>query len=151
MSHDFDDIYQRRPASWAARVDPAPPADGEQVMGSTEYKPYRYTPTVDLETCEIAWWLKGQIPQGQVLQYRFLVRLGYLGDDQLDLMMTDCIIHIQGRNLRDLWKRLARRRVTLIQAYHPNIWPLRPPADEPIIESVTILYPGELPAPQSQQ
>ena len=153
MTGDFDETFQRPGGGWANRVaEPrvAPP-EGEQVVGTGPYKPYGYAPTDDLETCDIAWWLKGQIPQGQEIQYRFLVRVAYIGDDVLQLMMTDCIITIEGRNLRDLRKRLTRRRVTFIQAFHPVVWPAEPVASEPFIGQITIQYPGEPPALTTQQ
>jgi hypothetical protein len=112
------------------------------MVGSGSYKAYGHTPTNELETCDVTWWLTGQIPQGQEIQYRFLVRVGYIGDDQLHLMLTDAIIAIKGKNLRDLRKRLMRQRVTFIQAFNPGIWP-RPPEGEPLIEKIRILYPGE--------
>ena len=149
MSGSFDDMFQRNGGGWAGRVqeprgavqDPSE-ARAEQVIGSGPYKPYGYTPADDLETCDVSWWLKGQIPQGQEIQYRFLVRVGYLGDDQLHLMLTDCVLHLEGRNLTDLRKRLARRRVTFIRAFNPALWPA-PQPDEPLIERIALLYPGE--------
>lgn len=148
MSGSFDEFFQK--GGWTERVtEPrasapgAPePAAHEAAVGSGPYKPYGYTPADDLETCDVSWWLKGEIPQGQEIQYRFLVRVGYLGDDQLHLMLTDCILHLEGRNLTDLRKRLARRRVTFIRAFNPKLWPA-PKPDEPFIERITLLYPGE--------
>jgi hypothetical protein len=149
MSGDFDELFQRRNGGWAERAGGArptpqePAADPAPVPEEGAYRAYGYTPTDDLETCDIAWWLAGDVPQGQEIQYRFLVRIGYLGDDQLHLMMTDCIIAIEGKNLHELRKRLARRKVTFIQAYNSQIWAERPVAKEPIIERIAILYPGE--------
>jgi hypothetical protein len=146
MSGDFDEMFQSKAGgSWAHRVaEPQvdAPDEGEQAVGSGPYKPYGFTPSQDLETCDITWWLKGQIPRGQEIQYRFLVRVGYLGDEDLQLMLTDCIIHIEGKNLRDLRKRLTRRRVTFIQAFNPTVWPQLPPEGEPLIERISILYPS---------
>lgn len=140
---------RRSSIAWANRVQEprdaktaGPPAEDEQAVGSGPYKAYGYTPADDLETCDVSWWLKGEIPQGQEIQYRFLVRVGYLGDDQLHLMLTDCILHLEGRNLTDLRKRLARRRVTFIRAFNPALWPA-PQAGEPLIERITLHYPGE--------
>ena len=65
---------------------------------------------------------------------------------QLHLMLTDCILHLEGRNLTDLRKRLARRRVTFIRAFNPALWPA-PQAGEPLIERITLHYPGEGGAP----
>lgn len=145
MSGSFDQFVER--GGWAGRVQeprqqPSEPDGEEKTVGSGPYKAYGFAPTDDLETCDVSWWLKGEIPQGQELQYRFLVRIGYLGDDQLHLMMTDCVLHLEGRNLTDLRKRLARRRVTFIRAFNPKLWPA-PKPEEPIIEKITLLFPGE--------
>ena len=151
MSRDFDDMF-RRPgngsAAWTQRLGETRPnaPEGEQTAGSGAYKPYGYTPADDLETCEIAWWLPDGTVQGQEVQYRFLIRLQYVGEEQLHLFLTDCIITLEGRHLRDLRKRLSRRRVTFIQAHHPSIWPL-PPEGEPLIMKVAVLYPGEFGSP----
>lgn len=147
MSREYDELFQRQPGGWAQRVGselPPTPAP-EAPARSTEdglYRAYGTTPTDELEGCDIAWWLGHDTPQGQEVQYRFIVRIGYVGDDQINLMLTDAIISIEGRNLRDLRKRLSRRRVTFIQAFNPRVWP-KPADEEPIIERVSILYPGE--------
>ncbi|MDO9223600.1 MAG: hypothetical protein Q7U20_07800 [Caulobacter sp.] len=152
MSHDFDEMFQRANGTWTQRVsDPRPNApEGEQAAGSGLYKPYGYTPADDLETCEIAWWLPDGTIQGQEVQYRFLIRLHYVGNDQLTLFLTDCVITLEGRNLRDLRKRLARRRVTFIQAFHPKVWP-NPPEGDPLIARIGVLYPGEEPGGKGRQ
>ncbi len=145
MSREFDDVFQRPGGGWAQRFSDARPnaPDGEQVAGSGPYKPYGYTPMNELDTCDIAWWLGGDTPQGQEISYRFLIRVAYFGDDQLHLMLSDCIIALEGKHLRDLRKRLTHGRVTFIQAFNSRFWP-RPPESEPIIEKISILYPGEV-------
>lgn len=148
MTSDFDDVFQ--PATgWAERVAEPPraiEADGSApAPADGSYRAFGFAPKDDMETCDIAWWLPGNIIQGQEIQYRFLIRIAYVGDDHLTLMLSDCIIDIEGKNLRDLRKRLARRRVTYIQAYNPFAWP-KPPTNEPIIEKIQVLYPGELAA-----
>ncbi len=147
MSNDFDDVFQNR-GGWAQRVSEprVQPEAVEQRPEPGAYRAFGYTPTDDLETCDIAWWLGGDTPQGQEIQYRFLVRVGYFGDECLQLMLTDAMIVIEGKNLRELRKRLTRAKVTFIQAFNPRIWP-KPPEGEAIVEKVSLLYPGEARAP----
>jgi hypothetical protein len=144
MSNGFEDFLQQPSSTWAQRTAaPRPAANEAEAVGSGAYKAYGFTPTDDLETCDVAWWLNGAVPQGQTFQYRFLVRIGYLGDDELHLMLTDCVLHIVGKGLRDLRAKLARRKVTFVQTYHPTIWPVQPPPNEPIVERVQLWFPGE--------
>lgn len=146
MSRSYDDVFHRPNGGWTQRVGEAPPVTSpDEPARSTEdglYRPYGVTQTDDLETCDIAWWLGHDTPQGQEVQYRFIVRIGYVGDDQINLMLTDAIISIEGRHLRELRKRLSRRKVTFIQAFNAKLWP-QPGAGEPVIERIEIHYPGE--------
>lgn len=144
MTGSYDEMFQPRQPNWTQRVDPrpAPPEPAARTTEDGRYRAFGHTPSEDLETCDIAWWLGHDTPQGQEVQYRFLVRTAYVGDEQINLFLTDAIISIEGRNLRELRKRLSRRRVTFIQAFHPGLWP-RPPEGDPIIERIRILYPGE--------
>lgn len=144
MTTNVDNMFQPNQPNWAQRVsEPRPPlAEPARTTEDGEYRAYGVTPTDDLDTCDIAWWLGHDTPQGQDVQYRFMVRIGYVGDEQVNLMLTDAIISIEGQNLRDLRKRLSRRRVTFVQAFNPKVWP-QPPRGEPLIERISILYPGE--------
>jgi hypothetical protein len=145
MSDDFDAIFQHPKGAWAQRVADPRPAPEEAESAATVDAPYRaygFTPADDLDTCDIGWWLTGDVPQGQAIQYRFLVRVGYIGDDQIHLMLTDAIIAIEGKHLHDLRKRLARGRVTFVQAFNPKIWSA-PAEGEPVVTKVSVLYPGE--------
>lgn len=146
MSRSYDDVFNRPNGGWTQRVGepPATPPRDEPARSTDDglYRPYGVTPTDDLETCDIAWWLGNDTPQGQEVQYRFIVRIGYVGDDQINLMLTDAIISIEGRNLRELRKRLSRRKVTFVQAFNAKLWP-QPGMGEPVIERIEILYPGE--------
>lgn len=148
MTGSYDDFFQPRPPTWTQRIEPRasepPPEAGLHPRSGDEgqYRAFGFTPTEDLETCDVAWWLGHDTPQGQEVQYRFLVRIGYVGDEQINLMLTDAIISIEGKRLQELRKRLSRRRVTFIQAFNPKVW-ARPAEGEPIIERIGILYPGE--------
>lgn len=146
MSRNYDDVFHRPNGGWTQRVGepPAAPAPDEPARSTEDgqYRPFGITPTDDLETCDIAWWLGHDTPQGQEVQYRFMIRTAYVGDEQINLMLTDAIISIEGRHLRELRKRLSRRKVTFIQAFNPRLWP-QPGPDQPLIERISILYPGE--------
>lgn len=148
MSSEYDDIYRRGPG-WTQRVGegrPLPPDTPARSTDDGQYRAFGATPAEDLETCDITWWLGGATPMGQEVQYRFLIRIAYVGDEQIQLMLTDAIIVIEGKHLRELRKRLSRRKVSFIQAYHAGFWP-PPPAGEPIVERIEILYPGEARSP----
>jgi len=112
------------------------------VVGSTAYKPYGFLPSGTIgEGCDVRWWMEGtETIQGIEFQYRFLMQVGYVGDQELRLFLPDSIVVIEGQRLTDLRKKLARRMVTFIQQHNPRVWGL-PPTDEPTIERVQILRP----------
>lgn len=98
------------------------------------------------ETCDIQAWMENTaIPQGIELQYRFLMQVAYVGEEQLRLFLPDAIVVIEGHHLRDLRKRLARRQVTFICQFSPRIWRTAPARGEPIVERISIIRPGNEP------
>jgi len=123
---DFDKAFgsNGRSTSFANRVG-KPEVNGETSVGSGPYKAYGFIPagTVN-ETCEIIRWVDGtEIPEGIDFQYRFLIQVGFIGDEQLKLFLPDCVVVIEGKNLHDLRKKLARRQVTFVQQYSAKVWP----------------------------
>lgn len=145
---DFDKVFGARPPSFAQRVGKPEPLAiaGEansETAGSTDYKPYGFLPSGNIgETCEVARWIDGtQIAEGMDFQYRFLMQVGFVGEEQLRLFLPDCIVVIEGMYLRDLRKKLARRQVTFIQQYSAKVWPTSPPRGEPIIEKIEVVRP----------
>ncbi|MDH4745873.1 hypothetical protein OMP43_17750 [Sphingomonas sp. CBMAI 2297] len=146
---DFDAIFSGQsptPRSFVQRVGraepvPAPAPLPEDMPGTSVYKPYGSMPAGGSESCDVQRWLDGtQIAEGIEFQYRFLMQIGYVGDEQIKLFLPDCIVVIEGRFLRDLRKKLARRQVTFIQQYTPLIWG-PPPNGDPVIESITVVRP----------
>ncbi len=138
----FGDRSPQRP-SFAERY--ARPAAGaqpnESVAGSGTYKPYGFLPTAVGECCDVQRWLDGtDVAEGIEFQYRFLVQIGYVGEEQIKLFLPDCIVVIEGRLLRELRKKLARRQVTFIQQYSSLIWPAPPPG-EPIVTRIAVMRP----------
>lgn len=124
---------------------PTPAVDPkESLAGSGDYKPYGYLPTANVgETCDVQRWLDGtEIAEGIEFQYRFLMQIGYVGEEQIKLFLPDCIVVIEGRNLRDLRKKLARRQVTFIQQYNPRVWPPIVERDEAVVERIILLRGG---------
>ena len=94
------------------------------------------------ETCDIQGWLENtQVATGLEIQYRFLMQVGYVGEEQLKLFLPDCIVVIEGSYLRDLRKKLARRQVTFIQQYSSRVWNSAPREGETIVENITVLRP----------
>lgn len=124
--------------SFGGRADPA----AETSVGSGPYKPYGYLPTGNVgESCEVRSWVKGSdVAEGVVFQYRFLMQVGFVGDELLRLMLPDAIVVIEGKGLTELRQKLARRMVTFVQQYHPGIWP-GSPSGEPIIDKIEVVRP----------
>lgn len=147
---DFNDVFGKKPKppSFAERVGkPDAPAAGgdsnEAKAGSGPYKPYGFLPSGNIgETCDVQRWLeKTDIAEGIEFQYRFLMQIGYVGEEQIKLFLPDCIVVIDGMYLKDLRKKLARRQVTFIQEYSPKVWPTPPPKGEPVIEHIDVVRP----------
>jgi len=143
---DFDQVFGKttRAPSFAQRVGkPDAEANGETFVGSGGYKPYGFLPTGTInETCEVARWIEGtEIPEGIEFQYRFLMQVGFVGEEQLKLFLPESIVVIEGQHLRDLRKKLARRQITFIQQYSARVWPNARPQGEPIIEKIEVVRP----------
>lgn len=150
---DFDRVFGGRTPNmpgFAQRVgrassDPvtAPPLEPkESLVGVGPYKPYGFLPAANLgETCDVQRWLDGtEVAEGIEFQYRFLMQIGYVGEEQIKLFLPDCIIVIEGRQLRDLRKKLARRQVTFIQQFNPRVWPSNAEAGS-LVECIDIVRP----------
>src|SRR5690349_637474 len=99
---------------------PTPPA--EQAADTGEYRAFGCFPTNGLgETCDVQRWIDGtEIAEGIEFQYRFLMQVGYVGEEEIRLMLPDTIILLEGRHLRELRKKLARRQVHHIAQYSPR-------------------------------
>lgn len=123
----------------------APLANGAaRASGPVPYRAYGYLSTGGIsETCDVQRWLDGtQIHEGTEFQYRFLLRVAYVGDEQIRLFLPDSIIVINGRRLRDLRQKLARRQVTFILQHSPKVWPGPVAPNEPFIQTISILPLG---------
>lgn len=153
MSDDFDAVFGARPkpaTPFADRVrEPPvasakpPPSTHDTDVGSSTYRPYGYLPAGVGEVCDVQRWMDGtEIAEGIEFQYRFLMQVGYVGEEQLKLFLPDCIIVIEGRHLRDLRKRLARRTVTFIAQYNSRVWPSLSPGT-PLVERIEVIRPTE--------
>ena len=149
MTDDFMSTFSPRPRSFAERVggSDAPanalPPSNEEAVGNGPYKPYGYLPTGTInETCDVQRWLDGtEMPEGIEFQYRFLMQIGYVGEEQIKLFLPDCIVVIEGKNLRDLRKKLARRQVTFIQQFSSKVWGQSAAAGETIINQISVMRP----------
>ncbi len=152
MSDDVDSLFGGRTpprTSFTERLSPPglarPVADAEPpeaTIGSGQYKPYGFMPSNTVgEICEVRSWVNGtDVPEGLVFQYRFLMQVGFVGDEMLKLMLPDAIVVIEGKHLLDLRQKLTRRMATFIQQYHSVIWTM-PPALEPIVERIEVVRP----------
>lgn len=117
---------------------PEPP---NEVAGTSPYRPYGFMPAGTNECCDVQRWVDGtQTPEGIEFQYRFLMQIAYVGEEQIKLFLPDCIVVIEGRHLHELRKKLARRQVTFVQQYAPQVWPA-PPRGEPVVTSIAVVRP----------
>ncbi|HEY1612092.1 MAG TPA: hypothetical protein VGF97_00185 [Rhizomicrobium sp.] len=149
---DFNQVFGARPQagrSFATRVGgaEAPAATVEpkdEIAGSGAYKPYGFLPTGTInESCEVVHWVEGtEIPEGIEFPYRLVLQVAFVGDEQLKIFLPDCIVVIDGKHLRDLRKKLARRQCTFIQQYSARVWPNAKPQGEAIVEKIEVLRPN---------
>ena len=146
-ANDFDRAFgtKARPTSFAQRVGkPEAAPSAEASVGSKAYKPYGFLPAGTInETCEIVRWIEGtEVSEGIEFQYRFLMQVGFVGEEQLRLFLPDCIVIIEGERLGDLRKKLARRQCHFVQQYSSKVWPNGKPKGEPVIERIEIVRPS---------
>jgi hypothetical protein len=129
--------YLRPSPGQASAAGPA-----ESTAGTGLYKPYGYLPAGNVgDTCDVRRWMPStDIAEGIEFQYRFLMQVGYIGAEQLRLFLPDLIVVIEGAQLTDLRRRLARRQVTFIQQYSARQWPT-PPTGEPLVDKIEIVRP----------
>lgn len=145
MTDDFDAIFGARPRqSFTERLGPQPTPQPDPPRPDAEedsgiYRPYGFLPSNTVgEVCEVRTWMDGtDKPQGVVFQYRFLMQVGFVGDEMLKLMLPDSIVVIEGRQLTELRQKLSRRMVSFIQQYTPRVW-IMPPTG-PSVERIEIL------------
>ena len=151
MSDDFEQAFgvgrSTRPfADRVGRADSPLRSTEAQGEGSADntYRAYGSLASGEIgETCDVRRWLDGtDMPEGIEFQYRFLMQIGYVGEEEIKLFLPDCIIVVGGRNLRDLRKRLARRQVSFIQQFSARIWPAVEKPSEPAIETVLVVRPN---------
>jgi hypothetical protein len=131
-----------RPESFAERLNKVVLAEtrDQTAVGSGLYKPYGYMPSGVGESCDIQRWIEGtEKPTGVEVFYKFLIQLGYVGEEQIKLYFPDAIIILDGSNLLELRKKLARRQITFIQQWSSRVWPDLPPKGEPVIASIKIV------------
>jgi hypothetical protein len=141
---DFDEAFGGSPSTRITIGEPAArPKD--QTTEPNVYRPYGFLPSGNIgDTCEVQRWLDAsEIAEGIEFQYRFLMRVGFVGEEHLRLYLTDCIVVIEGKHLRELRKLLARRQVTFIQQYSRRVWPQEPGESEPIVTRVEIVRPED--------
>ena len=132
MSDDFDAVFGNqpgyRPITFTERVSrpetTTPPPAAEVMTGSEPYKAFGFLPAGNVvETCDVRRWIDGtNIAEGIEFQYRFLMQVGYVGDEQLRLLLPHCLSLIEGVMLAPLRSKLARRQVTFIQQMNRAIW-----------------------------
>lgn len=116
-----------------------------QTAGTGEYKAYGFLPSGNIgDTCDVQRWIDGtDTAEGIEFQYRFLMQIGYVGEEEIKLYLPDCIVVVTGRNLRDLRKKLARRQVTFIQQYSGRVWPTPPTTGDAVVHSVAVVRPNQ--------
>ena len=149
LTDDFDGAFDARATprtSFAERINPSParPAQLQDDVAPDDgsYRAFGFFPSGTVgEVCDVRRWIDGtDISEGIEFQYRFLMQVGYIGEEELRLFLPDCIILIEGRHLFDLRKKIARRAVTFIQQHNRRLWP-EIGADAIYIERISILRP----------
>lgn len=144
---DFDQAFgnAQRPTNFAQRLGKAEPlGENQTTVGTGAYKPYGFKPNGMTEICEVVRWMDGtEIAEGVDFQYRFLLRVGFVGEEQLKLFLPDCIVVIDGKHLGDLRKKLGRRQCTFIQQFSARVWPKLRPQGETIIEKIQLVLPNQ--------
>jgi hypothetical protein len=149
--NDFDRVFSTfapaRPATYVERVTKPEPAivpANDVLPEGTGYKAFGFLPSGNIgDTCDVQRWVDGtNEAEGIEFQYRFLLRLGYRGDQEIRLYLPDCIVVIEGRHLRELRKKLSRRQVTYIQQYSKLTWALPVPANDTLIQSISLVFPN---------
>ncbi len=127
-----------------SEAEPQATVASEESVRDSAYRAYGCFPSDKIgETCDIQGWLENSdVAQGIEIQYRFLMQVAYVGEEQLRLFLPDAIVLIEGANLRDLRKKLARRQVTFIQQYSTRIWNAAPVKGEPIVEKIEVIRPN---------
>ena len=142
---DFDKAFgaTKSPTSFAQRLGKAEPlGESQTTVGTGAYKPYGFMPNGITETCEVVRWMDGtEVAEGIEFQYRFLMQVGFVGEEQLKLFLPDCIVVIDGKHLGDLRKKLARRQCTFIQQFSPRVWPNKAPKGESVIDKIQVVRP----------
>lgn len=151
MTDNFQRLFgQKDPVPqtrFAERVRPndaivAPAPNEEQTQGSGPYRAFGYLPVGFGESCDLRRWIDGtDRAQGTEVQYRFIMQIGYVGDEEIRLFLPDCIVVIEGKNLTPLRERLRRRQCTFIQQHNLRIWP-GPSADDALIERIEVVRSG---------
>jgi len=147
---DFDKAFGVKSAgtTFAERVgraDSSPAVDpAVSTAGDGAYKPFGFLPTNTVgETCDIQRWIDGtEIAEGIEFQYRFLMQIAYVGEEEIRLFLPDCIVLIEGKNLRELRRKLARRQVTFVQQYSAKVWPVNPLPTDPLIQRIQVIRPA---------
>jgi hypothetical protein len=145
-TNDFDQAFgtAKRSTNFAQRLGKAEPLGESPItVGTGAYKPYGFMPSGTInETCEVVRWIEGtEIAEGVDFQYRFLLKVGFVGEEQLKLFLPDCIVVIDGKHLGDLRKKIARRQCTFIQQFSARVWPNLRPQGEPVIERIHFMEP----------
>jgi hypothetical protein len=149
---EFNRVFGSAPAPRASfterigRADSLPPDTEPNKLltaGSGTYKAFGYLPVGVAETCDIQRWLDGTDTQeGIEFPYKFLIQLGYVGEEEIRLFLPDCIVIITGKRLRELRQKLARRQVTFVCQYSPRVWPKTPSAQEPVVAHIAVVRPN---------
>lgn len=150
MSDEFDQVFGRGapPITFSERVGRPSPSPAEPATDGGAHAGYRAFGALATdgvgETCDVRRWVKGtDVPEGLEFPYRLLMQVSYVGDEQLRLMLPDCIIVVEGRGLTALRQKLARRQATFVQQWHPAIWPM-PAEGEAWIEQIQIIRPESI-------
>lgn len=141
MSGNFEDYVRRRghgPGTGTGPgAEPAPETRSEEAEG---YLAYGVTRGQQAAMLDLRWWTARSHAQGEMINYAYLVKMLYTGDDYLSLVTSSSVIAIQGKNLGELRRRIATREVEFVQMFNPNVWDA-PDEGAPIVTSIQTYDP----------
>ena len=148
MSDDIDELFGRTSrGSFVERYAPpkVPQApENQPVVLTDEYRAFGTTPSGQPEeVCVLRRWLDGtNIPSSTVFKNRFLMRTDLIGDDEIRLLLVDCIVVLTGRGFtEEICQRFTSGAITYAQQFNCHMWRASP-QNSPVVEKIDIVKMG---------
>lgn len=137
MSRDWGDFAETR-RQQAEPATPEPQLEPEARPASDEaYSPWGTVRGQQLSMLDLKSWARPGVPEGDCVSYNYIVKMHYIGEQYLSLVLTNAVIEIEGFGLGDLRQRLITREIAFIQEYSPHAWPEQILPGQPVITRIT--------------